>query len=115
MRTRTTMVLSVIVLATALCTLPAHGNHTDATATKTKLAVLVDDYIACCDAKSAMRNSRSENIRRTAMRSRMKAAYFIHAKEELVEEMIESNIEPKAYKVRLFLNEKFHITLLAIK
>ena len=115
MRTRTTIVLLVIVLATALGILPAHGNNTKAVETKAKLAILVDDYIACCDAKSEMRNSRSENIRRSAMRSRMKAAYYIHAREELVEEMLENNVAPKAYKVRRFLNDKFHSTLHAIK
>ena len=115
MRTRTAIVLLVIVLAAALGTLPAHGKNTKAAETKAKLAILVDEYIASCDAKSEMRNSRSENLRRSAMRSRMKAAYYTHAREELVAEMLESNVEPKAYKVRRFLNDKFHSTLHAIK
>lgn len=115
MRKRTTIVLLMIVLATMLSTFSAYGNSTKALETKAKLIILVDDYIACCDAKSAMRDSRSENIRRSAIRSSMKAAYYMHSKEELVEEMLDSNVEPKAYKVRRFLNEKFYSTLQAIK
>ncbi len=113
MRTKTAIVMLVIILTTMLCTLPAHGNNTMAGDTKAKLENLVDEYIVCCDAKSAMHNSRSEKIRRAAMRSCMKAVYSKHYKEELVKEMLENNIEPKPYKVRRFLNEKFDSALQA--
>jgi hypothetical protein len=66
----------------------------------------VEEYIACCEAKSALRSSRSEKIRRSATRSCMKAAYCRHSIEALVEAMLENNIEPKAYKVHLFLNDR---------
>jgi hypothetical protein len=108
MRTKTAIAMLVIILAAFLCALPAHGNSNESAETKAKLEILVDEYIACCEAKSAMRNSRSENIRRSAIRSCMKAAYCRHSREELVREMLENNIEPKAYKVRLYLNKKFH-------
>jgi hypothetical protein len=38
----------------------------------------------------------------------MKASYSRHNKAELLQEMLDSNIEPKAYKVQLFLSEKFN-------
>jgi hypothetical protein len=41
------------------------------------------------------------------MRSCKKAAYCKRSKAGLVEVMLENNIEPKAYKVRHFLNQKF--------
>lgn len=108
MKTKNAIVMLVIVLTAFLGALPAHGNGTQGGDTKAQLETLVDDYIDCCDAKSAMQNSRSENIRRAAIRSCMKAAYCRNSKETLVKEMLENNIEPKAYKVRRYLNEKFH-------
>ena len=102
-----------IVLTAVFCPIPAPGNNTEAAETKAKLEALVDQYIACCEAKSALRSSRSEKIRRSAMQSCMKADYCRRFKEELVEAMLENNIEPKVYKVRHFLNGRFNRTLQA--
>ena len=85
MRTTLTIVLFAIVLTAILRPIPALGNSTKAIETKAKLEALVDKYIACCEAKSALLSSRSEKIRRSAKRSCMKAAYCRHFKEELVE------------------------------
>ena len=113
MRTKTTILGFVIVLAAILCQIPAQGSNTETVTTKARLEALVDEYIACCEAKSALRGSRSEKIRHSAVRSCMKAAYCKRSKEELVELMLENNIEPKDYKVRLFLNERFNVILQA--
>ena len=113
MRTKITILGFVIVLTAILCQIPAQGSNTKALTTKARLEALVDEYIACCEAKSALRNSRSEKIRQSAVRSCMKAAYCKHSKDELVEVMLENNIAPKAYKVRLFLNERFNVILQA--
>ena len=43
----------------------------------------------------------------------MKAAFCKHSKEELVELMLENDIEPKDYKVRHFLNNRFNDALQA--
>ena len=108
MRTKTRMVVFAIVFAAMLCPVLALGNNTEAVDTKAKLEALVDEYIACCEAKSALSSSRSENIRRSAMRSCKIASYCKHSKAELVEVMLRNNIEPKAYKVRHFLNGRFN-------
>ena len=113
MRTKTTIIGFVIVLAAILCQIPAQGSNTETVTTKARLEALVDEYIACCEAKSALRGSRSEKIRHSAVRSCMKAAYCKRSKEELVELMLENNIAPKAYKVRHFLNERFNVILQA--
>ena len=115
MRTRITIVTLVIALSAILCPIPALGNNTEVAETKAKLEALVEEYVACCEAKSAMLGSRSEKIRRSAKRSCIKAAFCRHSKEELVEAMLENNIEPKAYKVRRFLNERFNGGLQAKK
>ena len=108
MRTKITILGFVIVLTAILCQIPAQGSNTETVTTKAKLKALVDEYIACCEAKSALSSSRSENIRRSAMRSCKIASYCKHSKTELVEVMLRNNIEPKAYKVRHFLNGRFN-------
>jgi len=113
MRTKTTIVMFAIVLTAVCCTSPALAKNTEVVETKVRLEALVEEYIACCEAKSALRSSRSEKIRRSAMRSCMKADYCRHSKQELVEAMLENNIEPKAYKVRHFLNDSFNAALQA--
>ena len=108
MITKTSIIAFTLILVALLCPISALGNNTDVAETKAKLEALVDEYIACCEAKSALRNSRSENIRRAAMRSCKIAAFCRHSKEDLVEVMLQNKIEPKAYKVRHFLNSRFN-------
>ena len=108
MRTKSRVGMLVVVLTAMLCPILALGDNTEAVETRDRLEALVEAYIASCEAKSALRSSRSENIRQAAMRSRKIAAFCQNSKEELVEAMLENNIEPKAYKVRYFLNARFH-------
>ena len=108
MRTESRVGMFVIVLTAVLCLMLVLGNNTEAGETRARLEALVEEYIACCEAKSELRSSRSENIRQAATRSRKIAAFCKNAKAELVEAMLENNIEPKAYKVRYFLNARFH-------
>ena len=115
MRTKTTIIMFAVVLTAVFSTISALGKNTEAVETQVRLEALVEEYIACCEAKSALRSSRSEKIRHSAVRACMKAAYCRHSKEELVELMLEKNVEPKAYKVRHFLNDRFNVTLQAKK
>ena len=113
MKTTTAMAMSLLFLIATLFPIKALGDNTSTVARKAKLEALVEEYITCCKAKSALRGSKSAKIRHSAMRSRMKAAYYRKFKEELVEVMLENNIEPKVYKVRYFLNDRFHRSLQA--
>ena len=108
MKTKSRMGMLVVVLTAILCPGLALGNDTETVEIRARLVALVDAYIASCEAKSALHSSRSENIRQTAMRSSKIAAFCQNSKAELVEAMLENNIEPKAYKVRYFLNARFH-------
>ena len=65
----------------------------------------IDRYIVSSGAKSEMLNSRSENIRKSAVRSCRIASFCVTFKEALVNEMLENDIEPKPYKVSQFLSE----------
>ena len=113
MRAKASVVLSVIALVAVIFAMPALGDDTKALETRTQLEVLIDKYIVCCGAKSEMLNSRSENVRKSAIRSCRIASFCVTSKEALVKEMLENNIEPKSYKVSRFLNEKYRIVVLA--
>ena len=73
----------------------------------------IDRYIVSCGAKSEMLNSRSETIRKSAVRSCRIASFCVTSKEALIKEMLANNIEPKPYKVSQFLNEKYRVIVLA--
>ena len=113
MRAKTTIVLSIIVFVAMLCAVPVLGFDTSEAEIRAKLEAIVDKYIAICEAKSALLNSSSENIRRSAMISCLKSTYCRRHREALVKEMLENKIVPKPYKVRHFLSAKFYETVWA--
>jgi len=113
MRVKASMVLSAIALVLVIFAMPAIGDDSKLLETQAQLETLVDRYIASCGAKSEMLNSRSENIRRSAIRSCRIANFCVTSKETLVKEMLKNNIEPKPYKVSQFLNEKYRGVVLA--
>ena len=93
----TAMAVAGLILAgPALC----GGNRVE-------LEAIVDKYIAACETKSEMLASGSENIRHDAMRAVLKAMFCRNSKDELVDELVESNIAPKQHTVHLFLNKRF--------
>ena len=107
-------IMSVAVILTAvICAGPALSGDNNEADVRAKLEVLVDEYVNKCNAKSELLGSRSENIRKSATISCMKASYTHHNKEALIQELLDKNIEPKAYKVRLFLSVKFNENSLA--
>ncbi len=65
--------------------------------------------IVKCDSKFAMlSSSRSLNLQNYAKMEAQKARFLEAEKEILVKEMMEMQLEPKHYKVELFLNSRFH-------
>jgi hypothetical protein len=107
MKTKSTIIITALALAAAIFSLPALADDSNQAEVRAKLEALIDEYINSCDAKSEMLSSRSENIRNYARRSCMKASYCRNNKAELIQEMLDRNVEPKSYKVRLFVSERF--------
>jgi hypothetical protein len=61
-----------------------------------------------CDLKLVLlRKSRSKNLQDYARMEALKAEFFRADKDMLVKEMIETQIEPKHYKIESFLNSRF--------
>ena len=94
-------------MALVLCAGPVLGQDTMDAKKRAELEALVDNYIASCEAKSALLSSSSETIRRSATRACLKATYCRHHHKALIDEMVKQNIDPKPYKVQRFLSEKF--------
>jgi hypothetical protein len=100
---KTILVLAVMVMAGMLMTGPALGNETS----RTELEAIVDEYIAACEAKSAMLKSSSENIRRDAMLACLRATFCRNARAELIAELVGGNVAPKKHSVHHYLNARF--------
>ena len=115
MRSRTSFTILATILTTMIFAMPAIGDDTKTIETRAKLETLIDRYIVSCGAKSELLNSRSNTIRKSAIRSCRIANFCLTSREVLIKEMIEKNIEPKHYKVNLFLNEKFQAIALVKK
>ncbi|MGD1969132.1 MAG: hypothetical protein PVF86_16700 [Desulfobacterales bacterium] len=115
MKIKTIIMLLVMVGAGMMLNGPALGGETN----RAHLEAIVDDYIAACERKSAMLDSSSANIRRDAMLACLRATFCRTSKDALLDEMLASNVEPKPYKVRHFLNARFdeivRINQLALK
>ena len=67
----------------------------------------LDQIISSCFAKTRMADTRSEYLRDYCERAEMKANFIIRNKERLIEEMRQINLEPKRYKIRLYVNSRF--------
>ena len=104
MKIKAILVLSAMVAAGMMLTVPALGGENN----RAELEAIVEDYISNCESKSALLNSTSTNIRRSAMRACLKAIFCRKTKAELIDALVANNIEPKPYKVHRFLNARFN-------
>ena len=63
--------------------------------------------IANCRAKTALKTSRSSNLKRVAKLSAKKMVFFTTNKNMLINEMVDQEIGQKHYKVDYYLNKRF--------
>ena len=63
--------------------------------------------IANCRAKTALKTSRSSNLRRKANLSEKQVIFFTTNKNMLINEMVDQEIGQKHYKVDYYLNKRF--------
>ena len=68
----------------------------------------ISSVISKCQAKKCLYKSRSENLRCCAAKASNKAVFLQKNKEMLISEMIKNDIGTKPYKIKYFLNTKFH-------
>ena len=63
--------------------------------------------IANCRAKTALKTSRSVNLRQKANLSKKQMIFFTTNKNMLINEMVDEKIGQKRYKVDYYLNKRF--------
>ena len=114
MKRKAIVILLVMAVAGMMMAGPARGSDNRA-----ELEAIVNEYIAACEAKSAMLNSRSENIRQAAIRACLRATFCRNSKAVLIDELVANHVVPKDHTVHHYLNARFnkHVSIreLAIK
>ena len=91
-----------MVVAGIMMAGPARGSDNRA-----QLEAIVNQYIATCEAKSVMLTSSSENIRRAAMLTCLRATFCRNSKAVLIDEMVAKHVAPKEHTVHHYLNARF--------
>jgi hypothetical protein len=67
----------------------------------------IDQIIAACSEKSEMANSKHPNISKIGALAIKKSNFCQNNKQQLIDEMIKANLNPKSYKVNYYVNSKF--------
>ena len=110
MERKAIVVLLVMVVAGIMMTGPARGSDN-----RVQLEAIVNKYIANCESKFAMLNSSSENIRRAAVLTCLRATFCRNSKAALIDEMVANHVAPKEHTVHHYLNARFNEVVSAEK
>jgi hypothetical protein len=108
MNGKTFFIMAIVPLVMMLWVGPVAGGEMNADEQRAVYAKLIDLSTARCDAKSALRNSRSKNLRQKAEISCLKAAYLNTYKEMIIQELIANDVKPELYKVQYIVNSMFY-------
>lgn len=101
--------LSLLVVAMILCFYaPAFGGDGSAASLSDYYRAAIDHEIESCLEKTSLQNSRSDQLQRKGHLEASKARFLMTHRDHLVDEMVESDIERKPYKIQRYLNEQFH-------
>ena len=108
MKTNTRIFTALMVTMALVFAFNAVAEETSTNQTTDVYGQLLDQYIARCDAKLEMKDSSLNNIRKAAATAMLKGAFVKTYRAELISGMIEDGVEPKAYKVKVYLNDRFY-------
>ena len=98
---------NAILILTAIAAIPILAvNQTFGEDRTARLEALVDEYIATCESKSDLLDSKSDNIRQAAHYACFKGKYCKTRRDELVDELQAKNIPPVKHKVHYYLNSR---------
>ena len=107
MKIRIVLVLLIVffLMSSTISSIAGENSHIDLK--RNLFAYLIDDRIHKCKAKIKLSESRSKNLRKVAALSALKAQYLNDNKNNLIDQMIETELTVTKYKVDHFLNAKF--------
>lgn len=107
MKTRAGIITLVAALLITFWTTPGAGQDAEPITLVQKYEALIDDTISKCLSKGRLLDSRSPNLRRSAVISCLKAGYLEAHKQELTAYLVEAKAVPNAAIVQFHLNKKF--------
>ncbi len=99
------LMITVCVLWGALNSTVFSGDHAERARYYERC--IVKEIVKCDSKFFRLSSSKSINLQNYAKMKAQKARFLEAEKEILVKEMIEMQLEPKHYKVELFLNSRF--------
>ena len=111
MKTKSIIIAIIVSVLFAIGSFQALGQDAEAQNVRASYEKSLKVYTDRCNSKSEMLNSKSDNLRKAALRSCMKASFCSIYKDELIDELIVNNIELKPYKIQLFINQKFETAM----
>ncbi len=106
------LVPMISLMVIALMVAPAMGAD-DAQTKSLVYEDAIDDAIVQSRQMSTLQTSRSPNLRKKGHREASMAMFLETHRDELVADMMKLNLEPKAYKIERFLNDRFSCTCYA--
>ena len=106
------LIMSIIICISAFIghlnsTAFSGGDHEEVT--KYFESCIVREIVKCDSKLVLLRTSKSKNLKNYAEMKSQKAEFLNAEKDVLVKEMMEMQLEPKPYKIELFLNSRFHV------
>ena len=101
--------IAIALIVVALIAAPALGGD-QARIKRVVYEDAIDDEIAQSRQMASLMTSRSAKLRMKGHREASMAMYLETHRDELVIDMMKMNLEPKDYKVELFLNDRFGCT-----
>ena len=107
MKKRVVFAVLMIVFLMSFTISSAMGETDIESVKRILLTYLIDDYIQKCQSKCKFSDSRSKNIRKAAALAALKAEYLKANKKKLIDEIAETELLMKKYKVHHYLNAAF--------
>jgi hypothetical protein len=107
MKTRAVSITLIAALVIPFWTTVGAGQDVEPLTLVQKYEALIDDTISKCLSKGRFLDSRSPNLRRSAVISCLKAGYLKAHKNELTAYLVEAKAVPNAAIVQYHFNKKF--------
>ena len=108
MKATTTIFSAVLVTLTLVFGFNAFCEEAHPNQTAYAYEHLLDQYIARCDSKIEMKSSSLDNIRKAAAVAMLKGTFAKTYRKELISGMVQEEVDPKSYKVQVYLNDQFY-------
>lgn len=108
MQKKNHFIVLVFGITVSFCLFPSIGFSSDLEKNTQLYNNCIIKEISKCQSKSKMITSKSDNLRQYALLESKKAAFYMNAKDMLINEMMEGEVDPKNYQVEYYLNKRYN-------